>query len=691
MDLFDLERVEVLRGPQGTLYGRNAVGGSINLITAKPTEEFSGYGRATAGDYGLLTLEGAVSGPLSDGVLGRLAFKTEGRDGFGVNPVTGNEVDDLNRRMIRGHLEFRPSLDLSFLLTGEYYLQDDASRALKFRAESYPGVPRLASPGVGGYAADPRDVASEFDPATYTETWSATGTLDVRFSDRLSLTNITNVREFESFIGQDLDISAVVNSLDTTGFNTTYQRRDVDSDQFSNELQLNYETGRVDAVLGLFYFEEDQAPVDTVGLGPVFGQDHILDTLADPASGAFPPIGPTGLQIDGEFVDDSQPVDLAFPFDMCNFGEHIGGGISGQTPVPKRVCLKSDLRTEVWALFGQAVIDLSDTLALKIGGRFNDEKRTSANPSIILARNGLGPILITTSEGTSVERTFDDFTPELGIEWRPGGDTTFYITAAEGFKAGAGENAAGSTTIVDPEIIENVEIGLRHTFLDGTLALNAAAYTYDLEGQQINKTVGGGPAGFSTIFENAAQTSAEGVEFQLIGQPTDRFRINTSISYLDSQYDDFLTSDPLNPRNVSTPGPPAGDPETDFNPDEPEEQLAGNPTRNSPEWAANVHVEYDFARRAAGGYMTLLADVSYKDDIFFTEFNRLLEGAEAYTLVDLGLNYTSADERTTAELWVKNATDELRATSTFALATARTIGVTYLPPRTYGVSVGYEF
>lgn len=696
--MFDLERVEVVRGPQGTLYGRNAVGGSVNLISAKPTEEFQGYARVTVGDYDLLGLEGAVSGPISDRIRGRAAFKSEDRGGFGVNPMTGNDVDDLNRQMFRGHLQFLPSDDVDILLSGEIFTQDDASRALKFRRAAFLGVPRLAAPGFarpgvnGGYAASPRDHASEVDPATVTDTWSVTGTLTWRLSDTLGITGIVNYRDFETFITQDLDISGVQNSLATTGFNTTVQRRDVESQQFSTELQLNFDTERLTGVFGLFYFQEDQAPVDTVGLGAIVGQQHILDTLADPASGAFPPIGPTGLEIDGVFVDDSTPVDLAFPLEMCNVAAFMGGGISDQDPVaPKRVCLKSDLGTEVIAVFGQVTFDLSDTFAIKVGGRFNSEERTSANPSMIIARNGLGPIILTTTAATSVSRTFDDFTPEIGLEWQSTEDILFYATYSEGFKAGAGENAAGSTIIVDPEQMENIELGLKSTLFDNRLALNIAAFTYELTGQQINKTLAGGPAGFSTIFENAAQTSADGAEIEFLGQLTDSLRISGSLSWLDSQYDDFVTSDPMNPRNVSTGPVSDGNPETDFNPSEPPIQLAGNPTRNSPELAANLHWEYDFPAMAGGGYLSFMGDISYKDDVFFTEFHRLIEGAESYTMLDLSLNYTSANEAFTAQAWIKNATDEFRATSTFQLATARTIGVTYLPPRTYGFTVGYNF
>jgi iron complex outermembrane receptor protein len=272
-----------------------------------------------------------------------------------------------------------------------------------------------------------------------------------------------------------------------------------------------------------------------------------------------------------------------------------------------------------------------------------------------------------------------------------------YYTYSEGFKAGAGENAApGAATnfvsiIVDPEELTNHEIGLKSTWLENRLAFNVAAYMYDLEGQQINKTLSGGPAGFSTIFENAAKTSAEGVELELFASPTDQFRFSASVSYLHSEYDDFLTKDPLDPRNVAG-GAPAGDPATDFVAPSgvPDVQLAGNPTRNSPEWAGNLHAEYDFVL-PSDARLTLGGDISYKDDVFFTEFARLLEGQDAYTLFDAQIRYVSGDGRWSAELWGKNLSDEEIASSTFQLATARVIGVTYMPPRTYGLTVGYQF
>jgi iron complex outermembrane receptor protein len=695
--IFDLERVEVLRGPQGTLYGRNAVGGSVNLITAKPTQDVEGYFRGTIGDYEMLNLEGAISGPITEQILGRVAFRSESRAGFGVNPVTGNDVDDLNRQMARGHLLFQPSDRFDVLLTGEYYTQDDASRALKFRATSYPGVARLFSPGVGGYASDPRDLASEVDAATETEVWAATATSRLHLGENATLSNITSWRRIEGFITQDLDVSAVVSSAATNAFNTTVQRRDIESEQFSSEFQFTYEGESIDLVLGAFYFNEQQRPVDTVGLGPVLGQSFLLGRMAAPGA----------VIIDGAAQVPPQPVSLDLALALCNTAEFLGGGISGAPTPPKRVCIKSDLQSDSWAVFGQTVIDLGviglDQLSIKLGGRFSSEDVFASNPSIIFAGANnaaavTAPILIGTPDGSASEREFEAFTPEIGLEWRPSEDVLIYYTYSEGFKAGAGENAAPGAAsafrsiIVDPEEIESHELGLRSSWADGRVVLNAAVFNYELAGQQINKTVGGGPAGFSTIFENAALTEADGVDVELTVTPTDSFRLFGTVSWLDSRYVDFLTKDPLDPRNVAG-GVAAGDPLTDFNPALPEIQLAGNRTRNSPEWSANLHAELDLPGMSlpSDGLITLMTDVTYRDDIFFTEFERLLEGQEAYTLWDANIRYASGGERFTANFWVKNITDELVAGSTFALATARTLGVTYLPPRTFGLTLGYRY
>lgn len=676
--LFDLERVEVLRGPQGTLYGRNAVGGSINLITARPTRDLGGYARLTYGDYNYLVAEAAISGPIAPGILFRVAGRTEDRDGFGSNPARDSDIDDLQRRMARAHLQFDFSPAASLLLTGEYFRQDDSSGALHFLRASFPGVPRLAPLGIGGYAARPRDLATESYTGTDTESFAFTGTLRIEASDNLSFTAIANYRDFETALFQDLDLSSVVESLQTNGQATSVQERRIDSEHYSGELQANYSDRFINAVVGVYYFNERQRPIDSVGLQTRNGMNSNIPLL----------------QAAGIPLEDA--------FALC--GYQPGDVYRDVTSVaPKRVCIRSDLGTEAWALFGQAIVNLgilSDGLAplsLKLGGRFSHEQVNSANPAIIIAAGGRGPVIRNTTAASFRERTFEDFTPEIGLEWRPTEDILVYYTYSEGFKAGSGENAAGSTTIVDPEEIRNHELGLRASLLDRRLIVNLAAFTYELEGAQLNKTIPGGPAGFQTIFQNAASTSAEGIEIEVLTRPAPGVRLNGSLAYTDARFDDYLTLDPLNPANVASPGAPPYDPVT--NPDPSafgapgggNIQLAGNRVRNTPEWAWNVHGELDIPIGGLAGTLTLQGDVYGRSRVYFSEFERDIESSPSYAMVDASILYADAGENLRVQLWVRNLFDVLRPSSTFALSTGRLIGVAYLPPRTFGVTAGYRF
>ncbi len=672
--LFDLERVEVLRGPQGTLYGRNAVGGSVNLITAKPTSELSGYGRLTYGNYNQLVGEAAVSGTIFTGVRARLAVKTEDRDGFGRNPVTGADIDNLNRRMGRVQFDIDLGPKATLLLSGEYFRQTDASGALHYVRASFPGVARLAPLGVGGYATNPRDLATESPIGTDSESYAFTGTFHIDLSDSIGITNLANYRRFRTSLVQDLDLSAVVDGLNLNGQATTIQERRIESKQWSDELQLNVNTQFVKGTLGLYYFDERQHPRDTVGLA-----------------------ARNGLASNIPLLQAAGVLDAAYFY--CGYSP---GAVGGPVIAPKRVCALSNLGTQAFAAFGQFNVNLGllgdalDTFSLKLGGRYSDEHVTSENPSTIVARNGLGPVIVTTAAGTHVERNFSNFSPEVGLEWKPSRGLLFYYTYSEGFKAGSGENAAGSTTIVNPETIQNHELGAK-VALGRSISANLALYSYELQGLQLNRTISGGAAGFTTIFQNAARTAAKGVEFEIFTRPFEAFRLNGALSYTDAHYVDYTTLDPLNPANILTAGAPAynavtnPDPTAFGAPGGGNIQLAGNATRNSPRWSWNVHGEYDIEAASLKGKFTLGGDVSYKSQTYFTEYNRAFEGSAAFTMVDASLAYTSYNKKFHGSLFVKNAFDVFRPGSTFSLATGRLIGQTLLPPRTYGVSFGYNF
>ena len=684
--LFDLERVEVLRGPQGSLYGRNAVGGSVNLITAKPTRDFSGYARMTYGNYDQLTSELAISGPITENILFRVAGKMESRDGFGTNPVTGADVDDLKRRMARAQVQFNFTDDVSLLLSGEYFRQDDSSGAVHYLRDSFPGVARLASLGAGGYAAKPRDLATEIQPGTDTKSYSFTGTFRAQLSDTVTLTNIANYRNFKTSLFQDLDLSAVVDAFPLNGMPTTIHERRIDSEQVSNELQLNYSSDFVNIVVGGYYFHERQRPIDNVGYQRRNGLAGNLDVLERDA----------GLLA-------AKGMTLADVYELCGYGP--GTTTSGDLIAPKRVCTKSNLGDTAYAFFGQANLDFgmfSDSLAgvsLKLGGRYSHEKVTTENPSVIVRYAGPTftpatalPTLVFNAADSHNERSFNDFTPEIGLQYQPNRDLLFYYTYSEGFKAGSGENASNSSTIVDPETIKNHEAGIKASF-GRVLTVNLAGYAYTLNGLQLNKTIAGGPTGYTTIFQNAAKTRAKGIEADVLLRPARGLRISGALSYTDAHFVDYLTLDPLNPANIAggTPYDPVTNPDpTAFGaPSGGNIQLAGNDTRNSPRWAWNLHGEYDI--RSTVGLFTPSIDISYKSRTYFSEYERAIESSRAYTMVDASLAYETDDGRIRAQIWAKNLFDVTRPGSTFALATGRLLGVTWLPPRTYGATIGYKF
>jgi iron complex outermembrane receptor protein len=173
-------------------------------------------------------------------------------------------------------------------------------------------------------------------------------------------------------------------------------------------------------------------------------------------------------------------------------------------------------------------------------------------------------------------------------------------------------------------------------------------------------------------------------------------RWNGGLSYTDAKFDDYLTLDPLNPANVSggTPYDPVTNPDpTAFGaPGGGNIQLAGNPVRNTPKWAWNLHAEYDLPFVVLdGGRFTVMGDVAHRSRVYFSEYQRDIESAAAYTLLDAAVKFTSGDDKLDVQLWGKNLSDVDRPSSTFALATGRLLGVTWLAPRTYGVSAAYHF
>ncbi|MGI9270336.1 MAG: TonB-dependent receptor [Woeseiaceae bacterium] len=592
---FDLERVEVLRGPQGTLYGKNATGGSVNLITRKPTEEFEGYGRITLGDYDLTRLEGAVSGPLSDNVLGRLAYKSTDRSGYGENIFTGNDIDDANKQAVRGHLQFNISDTSDLLLTAEWQREDDAGMGIKF-VESLNALNPVVYPnppsGAGGFAPGRRDTSSEKDNENKRESTSLTATWNKQINDTWGLSWITNWRQTDILLVQDLDNSSNVS--------TGIQSNGTDSDQLSSELQFHFNTDRLHGLIALYYFDESFKNNNNIGAA------------------------------------------------------HPDNGLT------TNVLLTGDIDIETTALFANVSYDISDEFSINVGGRYAQEDRGGDNTWNLF--------FIPLSVPFSDSESFSEFKPSIGFEWKSSDNVLTYFTYSEGFKGG-GFQSGQRVPILEPELIDNYELGVKGTYLDDRLLLNVAGFYYEVEDMQLDRTLPLAGGGFAAIFENAGAAEGQGVEIEFSFLASDNFRLDGNIAFLDAEFTDYMSVSAI---------------------DQVLSDLKGNKLRQAPEVSGFLRGEW-VNSLSGGGTMTFGAQVSYKDDQYYTEFNDDVSGQEAYSLVDVNLKYTSPDERKTVNVWGKNITDEFVVSGAFVSSTGLIVSANNLAPSTFGITFGYDF
>jgi iron complex outermembrane receptor protein len=642
--MFDLERVEVLRGPQGTLYGRNATGGAVNLITAKPTASLDGYVRATVGgpDFNFIT-EAAVGGPLTEGIRARLAMRAVRREGYGINEVTGNDIDDARQASARAHLEFLPTSSLSILLTGEYHAEDDRSLAIKFREVSFPGVLTDAIPANDGlsalgqranadgsmasFASDPRNLRTNFDPINDRNQWALTGTITLDVNDAISLRSQTAYRDFEAIFFHDFDMSSYLGYplAQTNALRSSANHwQPVFQHQLSQELQANIETGNLHAVLGLFYLDET---------------------------------------IDVE--------------------NHIGFDVLRNTD-PFRVQFDGSLFVETWAAYANVTYDISDFLSIKAGGRYSWEKRHLRNNtglgSAALNRLVLDPLQWDHS------KSWEDFSPSLGVEFRPNDDWLLYANWSRGFKSGTAEigstrrqSATQPLPFVDPEKVEAFEVGTKYA--TGTLNFNVATFFQRLKNGQFSLTrpipV---PPFFTSTLTNAAVSEAYGAELEMLWQPTPEFTLNAAVAYLHSEFTVFSAADPLDARLFA----PGADPNALL------QDLSGNATRMSPRWSVNLFPTYELDL-ANGGTLEFGSNFAYRSKQYHTEFNDERLAQDGYIQLDANVRYVFPNRDLSVNVWAKNITDELVYAGSFSISTSRAIGGTLMPPRSYGVTVGYEF
>lgn len=422
---FDVDRVEVLRGPQGTLYGRNAVAGNINVITRDPGDTLEGYAQATIGNYQTVQFEGGLSVPLGDGIAFRIAGATSDRDGYGKNLFNGRDIDDLKTRSIRGKLKLTPTDNFSAVLTADYFRQKDSSGHLRWIRPSASPDPAAGLGFLGSFASDPADTNSDIQPLTSREIWGLSGTLEWKLSDALTLTSVTAYRDTRYHHAWDNDQTEKL-------INISYQQ--IASDQFSQELRASASLGSAKLVLGGFYFTEKTSADVSVPLNRVI-------------------VGLSPLFTQGYFIGGRLKTDAVAAFGQLTYD------------------VSDQLSIDIGARYSHETKKKFDEVF-----QFDVERPYDpANPLILV---GSIPFDKTTAKV---------FTPKFTVNFKPNDDVLLYATFSKGFKSG-GFNLGGLQPAFEPEKITNYEAGLKLDLFDRRLRANVATFFYDYKNLQVSQT-----------------------------------------------------------------------------------------------------------------------------------------------------------------------------------------------------------
>jgi iron complex outermembrane receptor protein len=324
-------------------------------------------------------------------------------------------------------------------------------------------------------------------------------------------------------------------------------------------------------------------------------------------------------------------------------------------------------------LFTNVSYEFAPAWTLILGARYSYEKREGVTDRWTAP----GAPVLTFAD----ERSFNELSPSIRLEWRAIDDLLFYAGYSEGFKSGI--FLSGQTSpVLEPEIVDAYEIGMKGRFMDRRLQFNAAAFYYEFTDLQQGRSVPAGTSGFTLVYENAASAEIKGFEAEFTWLATNNLRFDGSATYLDATFDDYISSDPFDTvfQQLGLIAP-----DVDLS-----QQLAGNSMVQSPEWSWNLGATLDFQIGDGWQTSTTIA-ASYKDKIHFSQFNHDALSQDSVTTVNANILLASPDERWTVNAWGKNLTDKTIYMGGFIINSSRTNAGFLAPPRTYGVTVGYNF
>jgi iron complex outermembrane receptor protein len=695
--MYDLSNVQVLKGPQGTLFGRNSTGGAMLLTPQRPGEELGGYAEAKIGDYNLYHFEGAVDLPASDTLKFRLAGRSVDRDGYQSN-VADNALRgddkfwDENSYGLRLTARFTPNDRLSNLTTIAYDENEMLARVSAPQAfNSSAGLGQLFDVVHNGRlnglfgtpvgknvdaalerqrGRDWTEIETDVDATEEIENWFAANTTEFELTDDLRIKNVFGYRDLDYVFSSDVDGTA----LPMIGARTSITEPvtlnpplgNIEAEQFSDELQLlgSAFDDKLEWIVGAYWMSMEGSqtfPQQNLGANPAW------------------PTGPSPIP------------QLALPWLAAQSGWYQ------DSPA-------GDVENEAYALFGEGTYTINEQWSLTLGARQSWDQRTLKATNFALdtttlrygcaMRDENGVLLPDNACEREVDEDFDRATWRTALNYSPTEDMLIYGSIATGYRTG-GFNGRGTNNFTlqpfEEETVINYELGHKTDWQLGEIAsmrTNLAIYLQQYD--DIQKTVSGNnpdTGAFETFTTNAAEAEIQGVDFDVLIAPTESLQISVAYAYVDAEYKEW--------DRAIAPGVVIDYTESPF------VYIA--------EHSLTTSLQYTLPLDASVGEVSLMGSVYWQDDteaspdawrwdtLGWSQAN--LDEALASTVIDdyaiwnfrvdwLGVMGSSFD----LAAFVNNAADEEYVTG--GLNVPDSLGwaaANYGPPRTYGASVRYSF
>ena len=641
VDLIDIDRVEVLRGPQGTLFGRNTTAGLIHIITKDPTEALEGFANLGIGTEGHVVMRGVLNVPMGDNLSGRFAVMSKETDGFIKNQITGKDQGNEDSQSLRASFKYTGDT-YNARLTYDHFESDELATLSSCRfaapangalAAGFPAVAYLA----GTYDTmrqncleTSRHLGRDNNPnqnaTSETDSYTLTQSLDLGIG---ALTMISNHREIENYNGTwgwgmgsgNSPTTTTTNLLDVINY---AQEFDIDS----HEIRLSGDTDKLSWTIGAYTFEEEN-----------YG---IVDV---PVLGGYTPPAPT-----------------AWPFfyvvipGVLNVAQTVMG-----TQMFGSRTQYNDVTNGNDAFFAEGTFVLNDKTDITVGVRkTEDDRKYTRGQYLYVGNNAQGPFdpgnncpgnidpttMVARAETCYQEVDYSETTSRVILSHATTENLMTYYSYSKGYSSG-GFNQAIDMKAFLPEISDNYEVGFKSTLRDGTVRLNGTYFYNIYENQQITvgRVIDGQP---TADIINAKEAQIEGIELELLAQLSDSWAMTVTYGFMDGKYNSFTVDDySYDPTTFVTSITTRDLSDTSFG-------YSGDNGKSYTFDMALIHTQ----TLSSGANVVSQIGLTKRDNSWGTLRHTPGSGMPGYSLIDGRIAYSLPDGVTTITLWGTNLTDK---------------------------------